>query len=43
MHVISPELTGNRRGLGGDMDRPTDIELRLLANKRSELGICPFC
>lgn len=42
MHVISPELTGNRRGLGGDMDRPTDIELRLLANKRSELVYMPL-
>lgn len=29
-------------GYGGDMDRPTDIELRLLANKRSELVYMPL-
>lgn len=29
-------------GFGGDMDRPTDIELRLLANKRSELVYMPL-
>lgn len=29
-------------GYGGDMDRPPDIELRLLANKRSELVYMPL-